>query len=198
LSSDRLKIVNLSSARFSIALSNESSPSYYTLSSVDTSTGWVALKEPLSDYSIGKLSIVASSDLIDLWENDDNAFYLAGFPEVGNAVIKNFYGQHVEGGSTRAIGKYSHAEGRDTIANMRYSHAEGTCTVADEMAAHAEGFGSVASGRHAHAEGYLTLGSGKYAHAEGSYTQATARASHAEGEWTKAKGDYSHAEGRDT
>ena len=28
----------------------------------------------------------------DLWLNDDNAFYLVGFPEIGNANIPNNFG----------------------------------------------------------------------------------------------------------
>lgn len=190
---------NLSSARFSIALSSESTPSYYTLKNVDENTGWVTLNEQLSVYKLNKFDgLNPDFFTVDTWLNDDNAFYLVGFPEVGNQNIRNFYGNHIEGGSTRAIGKYAHAEGRDTIASMRYAHAEGAHTIADEMAAHAEGFGTVALARHAHSEGFYTTASGKYAHAEGSYSKAIGFTSHAEGLSSIAKSDEAHAEGNAT
>ncbi len=97
------------------------------------------MKQAFSTVTAG-LSSLTEEQCIDLWENDDNAFYVAGFPEIGNTVVKNFYAQHVEGGSSRAVGKYTHAEGRDNIADIRYSHAEGSHNIAAGMASHAEGF----------------------------------------------------------
>ena len=87
------------------------------------------------------------------YENDDNGIYLPVDPSYGNQALRNFYGNHSEGGSTRAIGKYSHAEGRDTVADVRYSHSEGSHTFAGGMAAHSEGFSTRAPGRFSHSAG---------------------------------------------
>lgn len=132
---------------------------------------------------------------VDLWNNDDNAIYCPGFPEVGNAVIENFYAQHAEGGSVRAIGKYSHAEGRDTLTDVRYTHAEGSHNVAGEMAAHAEGFYTLALERYTHSENYATSAIGRNSHAEGNASLASGENSHVEGLSSIASGKNSHAEG---
>jgi len=100
-------------------------------------------------------------------ENDDNALYVAGIPEIGNVLIPNFLANHIEGGSTKAIGKYTHAEGRQTIADGRYSHAEGTMTIAGGLGSHAEGQYSIARGNESHAEGLYTIAYGHGSHAEG-------------------------------
>ena len=113
--------------------------------------------------------------------NGDNALYVPGFPELGNQEVPQFFSQHVEGGSSKAIGKFSHAEGRDTLADSRYSHAEGTMTLAGGIASHAEGQENIANGRSSHSEG--------------EHTQAIGRQTHAEGEGSTVYGDYSHAEG---
>jgi hypothetical protein len=108
-----------------------------------------------------------SADYVDLFEHDDNSFYLVGFPELGNIDIPNLYASHAEGGSVRAIGKFSHAEGRDTIADVRYSHAEGSHTAAGDMASHAEGFRTYAAKRFSHAEGEFTKALAAVSHAAG-------------------------------
>jgi len=69
---------------------------------------------------------MSTEQLMDAFFNDDNAFYLVGFPEVGNISIVNFFGQHIEGNSGNAIGKYTHVEGQQSIADSRYSHSEGS------------------------------------------------------------------------
>ena len=138
---------------------------------------------------------VAMNTYIALWNNDDNALYCPGFPEIGNVIIENFYAQHGEGGSVRAIGKYTHVEGRDTIADVRYSHAEGSHNVAGEMASHAEGFYTLALARYTHAEGNATSAINQNAHSEGNMTLASGTNAHAEGKYTEANGEISHAEG---
>lgn len=102
---------------------------------------------------ITKLSSKTEEEMIGLFLSDDNAFYAPKYPECGNVAIENFYGNHAEGGSVRAIGKYTHAEGRDTTADVRYSHAEGSHNIAGGMASHAEGFYTEALGRYSHAAG---------------------------------------------
>ena len=113
----------------------------------------------------------------------DNALYVRGFTELGNA-IPTFTSMHAEGGSKKATGKYSHAEGRCSITDGRYAHAEGTMTVAGGIASHAEGQENIANGRSSHSEG--------------EHTQAIGRQAHAEGEGSTVYGDYSHAEGYKT
>lgn len=103
---------------------------------------------------ITELSSKTGEEMIGLFLSDDNAFYAPKYPECGNMVIENFYGNHAEGGSVRAIGKYTHAEGRDTTADVRYSHAEGSHNIAGGMASHAEGFCTEALGRYSHAAGH--------------------------------------------
>ena len=139
-------------------------------------------KEPLSAYQ-------------DWFINDDNAFYCASDPTIGYEVIPSFYGQHCEGGSTRAIGKYTHAEGRRTTAGERYAHAEGDGSKAYGQASHAEGFETKASGKYGHSEGYQSTASGSTSHAEGYQTTASGSHSHSEGQLTKAMGKFSHAQG---
>ena len=135
------------------------------------------------------------AQLSALFVNDDNALYAIGYPELGNQLIANFYAQHAEGGSVRAIGKYTHTEGRDTVADMRYAHAEGSHTIAGGMASHAEGFYNLASGRFAHVEGQSSKAIGKGSHAEGLSSIANGEMSHSEGSNNIADGNYSHAEG---
>ncbi len=102
---------------------------------------------------ITNLSSKTEEEMIGLFLSDDNAFYAPKYPESGNLIIENFYGNHAEGGSVRAIGKYTHAEGRDTTADVRYSHAEGSHNIAGGIASHAEGFYTEALGRYSHAAG---------------------------------------------
>lgn len=77
--------------------------------------------------------------MIEAFNKDDNALYCPSDPTIGSSIIHNFYANHAEGGSVKAIGKYTHAEGRRTTADNRYSHAEGDGSFAGRMAAHAEG-----------------------------------------------------------
>ena len=200
---------SMSSAMFSLTLDSGAQSMAFHLSAVDASTGIVTLKEPL-DMSEFKVCVGKTQEYFeDLWLNDDNAFYLVGFPEIGNANIPNNFGQFVSGGSVRAIGRQTHVEGRDGIADIRYAHAEGSHCTAAQMASHAEGFmtfagdrfshaeGNVtrAEGRSAHAEGQNTIASGWFSHAEGYAVSALSSSAHAEGSLTKASGRYSHAEG---
>lgn len=104
--------------------------------------------------------------------NDDNCLYCPGLPNIGNVIIENLYGQHAEGGSIRAIGKYSHAEGRDNIADARYTHVEGSHNVAGETASHAEGINNIAIGFYAHAENESNKAIGRSSHASGKYAIA--------------------------
>ena len=205
--SKSLKVVlndttDISNALFSLALGDQGETMSYQISSIDRVNNIVYLKQSFSTATAG-LTSLTKAQCIDLWENDDNAFYVAGFPEIGNAVVKNFYAQHVEGGSSRAVGKYTHAEGRDNIADVRYSHAEGSHNIAANMASHAEGFCTYAAGRYSHSEGENTEAIGKDSHAEGKSTQANGSCSHVEGEQCKtipnyaneAECGYGHAEG---
>ena len=130
----------------------------------------------------------------------------------GNQNIACFNGAHAEGGSSKAIGKYSHAEGRGSIAEGRYSHAEGSFnhaaaiyshaegnyTYAGSNTAHAEGSKTKANGTNSHAEGQETTAAAANAHAEGLSSYAAGTASHAEGFNTRATGNYAHAEGFNT
>lgn len=115
------------------------------------------------------LSSYPEGDFINEFLNDDgdNAFYAPQYPYrdryqypkhkqpdmVGEQIIQNFYGGHVEGGSSKAIGKYTHAEGRECVADMRYSHAEGDQTFAGGIGSHAEGKCCLALGNTSHASG---------------------------------------------
>ena len=199
----------MSSAMFSLTLDSGAQSMAFHLSAVDVSTGIVTLKEPLDMKEFKACNGKTQEYFEDLWINDDNAFYLVGFPEIGNANIPNNFGQFVSGGSVRAIGRQTHAEGRDSIADIRYAHAEGSHCTAAQMASHAEGFrtfagdrfshaeGNVtrAEGRSAHAEGQNTIASGWFSHAEGYAVSALSSSAHAEGSLTTASGRYSHAEG---
>ena len=187
---------NISNALFSLTLGDQGETMKYQISSIDQANGVIYLKQAFSTET-AKLTSLSEAQCIDLWENDDNAFYVAGFPEIGNAVVKNFYAQHVEGGSSRAVGKYTHAEGRDNIADVRYSHAEGSHNIAASMASHAEGFQNKVFGKYAHVEGNLNVVNGNFAHAEGRNTAASGNQAHAEGFNTVASGAGSHAEGGD-
>ena len=179
----------------------------------DASSFFAHIQEHTSDSNrFNPLSNYTEQQCISYIEDDDNALYCPGHPEVGNAVIANFYANHAEGGSVKAIGKYSHAEGRATIADCRYSHAEGDksksygmaeysegiSAVAYGYSSHAEGGSTTASGSYSHAEGKSTTASGSYSHAEGGSTTAAGTASHAEGGTTTASSSYSHAEGTQT
>lgn len=177
----------LSDAFFSIALGPCSGSMRLQIESVDENTGIVKFRDNQLDV-IGiqhkaswlfKDSVeFTSADYIDLFEHDDNSFYLVGFPELGNIELPNTYAQHAEGGSVRAIGKFTHAEGRDTIADARYSHAEGSHTAAGDMASHAEGFRTYAAKRFSHAEGEFTKAMGAVSHAAGLGATATGNRSY--------------------
>ena len=189
---------NMSAAMFSLTLDSGAQPTAFHLSAVDVSTGIVTLKEPLDLSEFQKCDGKTQEYFEDLWINDDNAFYLVGFPEIGNANIPNNFGQFVSGGSVRAIGRQTHAEGRDSIADVRYAHAEGSHCAALHMASHAEGFRTLANKRYSHAEGEQTKACGKGAHAEGFAAVASGEYSHAEGRAAEASGAQSHASGFET
>lgn len=160
--------MNLSGAAFSMTIDSQSTSMGFHLQSVDTSTGIVTLVEPL-----GNLSAYSTNNeqwFIDAFKNDDNAFYLVGFPEIGNLNVETNFGQHAQGGSVRAIGRETHAEGRDNIADIRYAHVEGSHNTAGDMSTHAEGFRTYAAGRYSHSEGDSTEAIGKMSHAEGKLT----------------------------
>ena len=187
---------NMSSAMFSLTIDSRATSMTFHLSAVDTSTGIVTLKEPITtNGDFGAYNERPQEFFEDIWLNDDNAFYLVGFPELGNANIPNNFGQFVSGGSVRAIGRQTHAEGRDSIADIRYAHAEGSHCTAAQMASHAEGFGTFANKSFAHAEGERTIAEGQGSHAEGRETVASGPHSHAEGYNTYATGKQSHASG---
>lgn len=133
----------------------------------------------------------------NLWENDDNAFYCPKKPDLGPTILKNFYAQHAEGGSCRAIGKYSHAEGRDTTADVRYSHAEGSHSFAGGIGSHCEGFFGHSTGYASHCEGASCIASGLASHCEGDNCQAKGYSSHAGGYSSQAYGKQSFAHGYD-
>ena len=187
---------NMSAAMFSLTLDSGAQSMAFHLSAVDASTGIVTLREPLDLSEFKKCDGKTQEYFEDLWLNDDNAFYLVGFPELGNANIPNNFGQFVSGGSVRAIGRQTHAEGRDSIADVRYAHAEGSHCAALHMASHAEGFRTLANKRYSHAEGEQTKAEGRSAHAEGFAAVASGKGAHAEGFAAVASGEYSHAEGR--
>ena len=102
--------------------------------------------------------------LIEWFLSDDNAFYAPEYPTVGNQGIPCLYGGHAEGGSTKAIGKYTHAEGRASIADMRYSHAEGDQNKALGIGSKAEGKLNTALGKYSHVDGYEAQASDDYAY----------------------------------
>ena len=186
---------NMSSAMFSLTIDSHATSMTFHLSAVDTSTGIVTLKEPITNGGFGAYNERPQEFFEDIWLNDDNAFYLVGFPELGNANIHNNFGQFVSGGSVRAIGRQTHAEGRDSIADIRYAHAEGSHCTAAQMASHAEGFGTFANKSFAHAEGERTIAEGQGSHAEGRETVASQLGSHAEGIGSLAVARGAHAEG---
>lgn len=189
--------INLSDAMFSISLDSWSSSIKYQISSVEVGqeSGFVQFRQTLPSNILSTYEGRPQSYFTQLWLSDDNAMYLAGFPEIGNQEVPNFVGQHVEGCSTRGIGRHVHVEGRDSIADVRYSHAEGSHTIAGDMASHAEGFRTFAKGRYSHAEGSDTVCESNYGHSEG-YDTTAGYVSHAEGWSSKALGQASHAEGK--
>lgn len=124
--------------KFSYALEGECDSEVLTISAVDA-TQHIAYFDHALPNGIASLSSKPEIYMKLLFELDDNALYYPKDPTLGNTIIHNFYANHAEGGSVKAIGKYTHAEGRRTIADNRYSHAEGDGSFAGRMAAHAEG-----------------------------------------------------------
>lgn len=147
----------------------------------DVSSGIIQLDTIPAKFN--PLSAFPEESCIWCYHNDDNAFYCPFDPTIGTVNIANFYANHSEGGSTRAIGKYSHAEGRQTIADIRYSHAEGSHCFAGGMAAHCEGFGTPTS---------LNTANGQASHCEGMQNKAFGIASHAAGYKSCANDDVSY------
>lgn len=112
---------------WSYALASAAGTSCMTVSNVSQESltaGWACLD--MMPSTLASLSTMSEEECIDDWTNDDNAFYSPIDPTIGNVNIRNFYGNHAEGGSTKAIGKYAHAEGRACTADNRYAHAEGS------------------------------------------------------------------------
>lgn len=150
----------------------------------------IALNDDLSNR-IG----YSPEEYLSAWYFDNNALYTADYPQLGNQVIYNFFGNSAQGGSTKAIDKYAHVEGRASIAMGRYSHAEGGLTIAGGLGSHAEGTKCRALGNYSHAEGNQTQAIGLHAHSEGQTTKAYGKNSHAEGYKSEASGLGSHTEG---
>ena len=163
---------------YSIACWENAATEFATIDRVemtDLSAGvaWLITDTPISVTLAGYLNKTEEENIAK-FHSDDNAFYCPRNPLIGNQVVYNFYANHAEGGSTRAIGKYSHAEGRATTSDVRYSHAEGSFTFAGGMCSHAEGNYSVAHGHTAHAEGNKCVADGSCSHAAGSNANALA------------------------
>lgn len=176
--------VALKDFKFSFALGDQSGTLSFKIIAVEQINeeyGLVTLDAIPSTLKNAATSLKTEEAYHDKYLTDDNGIYVIGYPELGNKPLHNFYSQHAEGGSTKAIGKYTHTEGRDTIADMRYSHAEGSHNVAGEMATHVEGFYNIALGRYSHAEGYENKAGGIYSHAEGRDNIANNSCEHAEG-----------------
>lgn len=158
---------------YSIALGEYYAVSCLQLSAIEvdpTETSAFYAKIKLLDLNSGikDLSSQTEQKNIESVEKDDeNGFYCPWHTEIGNTVIHNFYGNHAEGGSTKAIGKYAHAEGRRSIADCRYSHVEGDNNYAAGYASHAEGNNTVAYGHSSHSEGQQTWAIGAASHAAG-------------------------------
>ena len=74
----------MSSAMFSLTLDSGAQSMAFHLSAVDVSTGIVTLKEPLNMEEFKACNGKTQEYFEDLWINDDNAFYLVGFPEIGD------------------------------------------------------------------------------------------------------------------
>lgn len=225
LSGDLTTLASKTDKKYSWAFGGGCDSEALEIKTVDITTNIVTFKSALpTDIANSKVS--SESQMIEAFNKDDNALYCPSDPTIGSSIIHNFYANHAEGGSVKAIGKYTHAEGRRTTADNRYSHAEGDGSFAGRMAAHAEGqttraygYYSHAEGRDtvvtnqataAHAEGYNSKASESGAHAEGGYWlannspdnfsggTASGKGSHAEGNNTSAFGDASHAEGEKT
>lgn len=182
------------SSAWSFALDKTSGSSCLYIDHVDEP--YVYMKS-LPD-SLQSMSALTEEDCRLIAEKDDNGIYCPEHPDCGISSLNTFYAQHVEGGSTKAFGKYAHAEGRASIADCRYAHAEGSETFAGGIGSHAEGFYGKAMEKGAHAEGIRTYALGGGSHAEGNATYAIAAGAHAEGIRTYAYGKFSHAEGVDT
>ncbi len=129
---------------FSIAIGSTCSSKFGTITNIvknGTTSGTVTFSA-LPDLT--SYESYTQEQFEDLFENDDNALYLATKPDLGIEIIKNFYAQHAEGGSVKAIGKYSHAEGRDCISDCRYSHSQGSHNFSGGMASFTSGFNNEA------------------------------------------------------
>lgn len=186
------------STLYSISLASDSESYKYTIKSItqELTAGFVEVNEIIT---VSKLAATATeADYIAQWNGDDNAFYSPLNPDVGNARVPSFYGNHAEGAATKAIQRCTHTEGRGTIADIRYSHAEGSEAKAFGMGSHAEGNLTLAYASYSHAEGNSTSAYGSYSHAEGKSTTTSAEYSHVEGCNSTASGAESHAEGLKT
>ena len=185
LSGDITELASNLDKRYSWAFGSGGDSQTLEIEAIDVEKQIVVFKTELPSIIISA-RLSSEEEMIYAFDHDDNAIYCPKNPTIGNVVIHNFYANHSEGGSTKAIGKYTHAEGRNAIADMRYSHAEGDSTFAGRMASHAEGQNTMANGNYSHSEGRKT------------YVDNLATAAHAEGIQTSAFSEYSHAEGQYT
>lgn len=142
---------------FSIAIGEVHSSKFGTITNIvkNGTTSAVVTFSSLPDIS--RYESYTQTQFEDLFVNDDNALYLATKPDLGIEIIKNFYAQHAEGGSVKAIGKYSHAEGRDCISDGRYSHSQGSHNFSGGMASFTSGFNNEALGGNAIALGQRAI-----------------------------------------
>ena len=149
-------VTKLNQVKFAGALHTQGSEPYMRiLGIVDAENGIISVDQIPNEIIARAASFSSEEDYINEFINDDNNFYAPGLPEIGNMTIEKLNGQHVEGGSNRAVGKFAHVEGRDNFADVRFSHTEGTCNFAGSIAAHVEGRYSTAYGEYSHAAGVL-------------------------------------------
>ena len=81
---------DISSAHFSFSLDDKSASIAYTIKSIDNNDV-VWFNEKLAN----DVQIYKDKDeewFIQNWLHDDNALYVAGFPEIGNMIIENLSG----------------------------------------------------------------------------------------------------------
>lgn len=185
---------------YSLTLGDKIDLNGITISNLDydsTDYGFITLSSISENslYILNTYKKLSEDELIGYYQSKDNGFFTLNDSDLGHQKLECIYGCHVEGGSTKALGKYTHTEGRRSIAAGRYSHAEGDGSLAVGFTSHAEGWETSAYGLYSHSEGYWTKALQNQTHAEGAHTIANGNVSHAEGHTCKAMGYVSHAEG---
>lgn len=184
----------LSSLIWSVALGTQAPVFLSKIESLSTNTetnrtvAWFEKSYTEISGSFNKTLSASEEELLNYFKNDDNALYVPGLPELGNVNIPNFFCQSAQGGSNRAIGKYSHCEGRDNVTDARYSHAEGYHNVALGAGSHVEGTTNIAIGAASHAEGKYCIAKGAQSHASGTGCVANGDSSIAIGAYAIANG----------